>query len=198
MWSWLIAATIGFHTEIVDWESVHMLKLFMWRFPYLDCFEIWFLCVTSTSLVEILMLRIYDSVVGASGCGDSCCTLSGSSEELICNPEDVEASANCTHDAETVCSKCHIPICNECWSCMFKNQPAPKALANDNFIGYMLSFFIHSKVTWIEACPLSVIQKCLLFAEIFVQTYTMLLVSHDLQQFFKSFWFHGYVVSNWI
>ena len=36
-----------------------------------------------------------------------------------------------------VCSKCHIPICKDCWSLARSNKSIPKALCNDNVIGYM-------------------------------------------------------------
>ena len=35
-------------------------------------------------------------------------------DEAICNPEDVERTAACQHEDDTVCSHCRIPICNEC------------------------------------------------------------------------------------
>ena len=77
-------------------------------------------------------------------------------DEAICCPEDVTRSAACRHDDETVCSKCHIPICNECWHLAQQNAKIPKALANDNLISYAHAFIVSEKVTWFEAtiaCP---------------------------------------------
>ena len=81
-----------------------------------------------------------------------------SDSEVICNPEDVVRSALCTHtDPGVICHKCNIPICNECWSFSMNEKDIPKALANDNFIGYIRKYFLQHNVTWLEAtiaCPL--------------------------------------------
>ena len=78
--------------------------------------------------------------------------------EALCNPQDVVRSSNCTHDsADTVCSSCSIPVCNECWKYATRSEDIPKALCNDNFIGYLRNFFLEHSVTWLEstiACPL--------------------------------------------
>ena len=77
-------------------------------------------------------------------------------DEVFCNPEDVVATDLCAHDATTVCSRCRIPICNECWTLACLNRPIPKAFCNDNFTGYIHAFFVQNDVTWIEAiiaCP---------------------------------------------
>ena len=72
-------------------------------------------------------------------------------EEALCNPEDVLAGETCKHGADVVCSKCHIPICRECWTVGAQNQKIPKALACDNFIGYAHRFLVQHKVTWLES-----------------------------------------------
>ena len=72
-------------------------------------------------------------------------------EEALCCPEDVRASARCRHDAHTVCSCCDIPICNECWMLASAAAKIPKALACDNYIGYVHKFIVDEKVTWLEA-----------------------------------------------
>ena len=77
--------------------------------------------------------------------------LDKNNDEAICCPEDVEKSVKCRHDDDTVCSKCRIPICNECWRLTQSNAKIPKALANDNIIGYANAFIIAEKVTWLEA-----------------------------------------------
>ena len=81
----------------------------------------------------------------------------GSFEEALCNTEDVKRSAACEHEAgDVICSHCSIPICNECWRYALRRKSIPKALANDNFVGYMVSFFLTENVTWLEAtiaCP---------------------------------------------
>ena len=80
----------------------------------------------------------------------------GQSEEALCNPEDVRSTQQCKHDEHTVCSKCDIPICNDCWSLAIADLPIPSALCNDNIIGYMHRYFVDHKVSWIEAtiaCP---------------------------------------------
>ena len=78
--------------------------------------------------------------------------------KVIWNPEDVVRTKNCTHVTPgLICHKCNIPICNECWNHSMKDQSIPKALANDNFIGYTRKFFLQHSVTWLEstiACPL--------------------------------------------
>ena len=75
----------------------------------------------------------------------------GRDDEAFCCPEDVLRGAACQHDDETVCSKCRIPICNECWGLAKRKQKIPKALANDNFIGYAHPFIGAENVTWLEA-----------------------------------------------
>jgi len=75
----------------------------------------------------------------------------GEDEEVMCNPEDVLRSTLCRHDEHTVCSKCRIPFCNECRRLTKQNQKIPKALTNDNFIGYMNRYLVEHKVTWLEA-----------------------------------------------
>mgnify|MGYP000518008479 FL=1 len=75
----------------------------------------------------------------------------GRDDEAFCCPEDVLRGAACQHDDETVCSKCRIPICNECWGLAKSKQKIPKALANDNFIGYAHPFIGAENVTWLEA-----------------------------------------------
>ena len=78
--------------------------------------------------------------------------------KIICNPEDVVRSVYCTHkDDGAICHKCHIPICNECWQFSMHDKDIPKALVNDNFIGYIRKYFLERSVTWLEAtiaCPL--------------------------------------------
>jgi len=72
-------------------------------------------------------------------------------EEILCNPEDVEATSSCEHDSTTVCSRCRIPICNACWNKATRHRKIPLALANDNFVGYVHAFFVEHNVTWLEA-----------------------------------------------
>ena len=73
-------------------------------------------------------------------------------KECICNPEVVQPSEVCKHDVDTgVCMYCDIPICNECWKHTANFRNIPKALANDNFIGYIQKYFLQHSVTWIEA-----------------------------------------------
>ena len=72
-------------------------------------------------------------------------------EEILCCPEDVKRGKSCRHDDQTVCSRCHIPICNECWHKGTTNQKIPRAMTNDNFLGYAHRFLIENKVTWLEA-----------------------------------------------
>ena len=75
----------------------------------------------------------------------------GKAQDLICNPEDVRRTAACKHDDNTVCTKCQIPICNECWSLAVSDELIPKALANDNYVGYAYRYFVENDVTWLEA-----------------------------------------------
>ena len=77
--------------------------------------------------------------------------VAGSTEEVLCCPEDVLRGARCTHDDLTVCSRCQIPICNDCWRLSKNNCKIPKALANDNFNGYAHAYIVAAKVNWLEA-----------------------------------------------
>ena len=55
-----------------------------------------------------------------------------------------------------MCHHCLIPICKECWNIATDFKSIPKALANDNYHGYMHWYFVQQKVTWLEAtiaCP---------------------------------------------
>ena len=45
-------------------------------------------------------------------------------------------------EAHTICSRCEIPICSECWHLSSKKMKIPKALCNDNFIGYAHKFVV--------------------------------------------------------
>ena len=84
-------------------------------------------------------------------------TYCGQKLEIICNPEDVRSSRACTHNAEEICTECAIPVCNSCWQLAGRGEKIPRALANDNFIGYVHNFFVVHDVTWIEAqiaCPI--------------------------------------------
>ena len=75
----------------------------------------------------------------------------GRDDEAFCCPEDVLRGGACQHDDNTVCSKCRIPVCNECWGLAKRKEKIPKALANDNFIGYAHPFIGEANVTWLEA-----------------------------------------------
>ena len=75
----------------------------------------------------------------------------GRNEEVMCNPEDVIRSLHCRHDENSVCSRCQIPFCRECRRLTTQNQKIPKALTNDNFIGYMNRYLVEHSVTWLEA-----------------------------------------------
>ena len=78
-------------------------------------------------------------------------TTEGSEELLLCCPEDVTKSSSCRHSEEWVCESCWIPLCSTCWFALLNERKIPKALANDNFIGYADPFLIKHKVTWLEA-----------------------------------------------
>ena len=80
----------------------------------------------------------------------------GRVDRVLCCPEDVCRSTRCRHPDNFVCGDCYIPICNDCYRLAIDKQKAPRALANDNFIGYAHRFIIENKVTWLEAtiaCP---------------------------------------------
>ena len=51
----------------------------------------------------------------------------GKLEEAMCNPEDVIIGRRCNHDGTRICSRCEIPICNECWRYSVRNEKIPKA-----------------------------------------------------------------------
>jgi hypothetical protein len=71
--------------------------------------------------------------------------------EILCCPEDVQQSTKCNHGDDFVCEQCWIPFCTTCWHSLRRDLKIPKALANDNFIGYVAKFFVEHKVTWLEA-----------------------------------------------
>ena len=73
----------------------------------------------------------------------------GTARELLCNPEDVDIS-DCRHDDQYVCKSCRIPICDDCWKRSLQRQPIPKAITNDNFIGYMHDVFWYHEPNWLE------------------------------------------------
>ena len=72
-------------------------------------------------------------------------------DEVLCCPEDVCRTSLCQHDAQHVCAHCNVPVCNECWRLSLLGLKIPKALANDNFIGYVHRFLVEQRVTWLEA-----------------------------------------------
>jgi hypothetical protein len=78
-------------------------------------------------------------------------TTEGLEELLLCCPEDVTKSSRCQHSEDWVCEFCWIPLCNTCWFALRNQRKISKALANDNFIGYVNKFVIEHKVTWLEA-----------------------------------------------
>ena len=81
--------------------------------------------------------------------------LSRGDEELLCCPEDVLKSAKCSAECrrrdDYVCPGCKVPVCRECHRLSELNRQIPKALANDNFIGYVHRFIVENQVTWLEA-----------------------------------------------
>ena len=80
----------------------------------------------------------------------------GGVHRVLCCPEDVRRSATCRHADHFVCSECAIPICDDCYRMAADKQKIPRALANDNFIGYVHRYIIENRVTWLEAtiaCP---------------------------------------------
>ena len=80
----------------------------------------------------------------------------GGVERILCCPEDVTRASRCRHSETFVCEECRIPICNECFELSISHMKIPRALANDNFIGYIHAFIVQNKVTWLEAtipCP---------------------------------------------
>ena len=80
----------------------------------------------------------------------------GTVEHVLCCPEDVIPSTKCRHDETYICEQCQIPICNECYVLSLKKQKIPRALTNDNFIGFVHPYIVENKVTWLEAtiaCP---------------------------------------------
>ena len=71
--------------------------------------------------------------------------------EVLCNPEDVMASSRCQHNvSDSICSECSIPICNQCWKYATRFDDIPKALCNDNVVGYLRDF-LGSNVKWLES-----------------------------------------------
>lgn len=75
----------------------------------------------------------------------------GKREEALCCPEDVFPSKYCKHSDEVICSKCFVPICQECWDLVLRKEKIPKALCCDNFIGYAHHFLVQHNVNWLEA-----------------------------------------------
>ena len=73
---------------------------------------------------------------------------------LLCCPEDVVCDQ--AHGApDELCESCSIPLCLHCASLLHKSrslkQRIPRqALANDNFIGFVSSFWESHRPRWIE------------------------------------------------
>ena len=87
-------------------------------------------------------------------------TADGCFWDLICCPEDVVCSAECSHqngsgvhERHIVCKHCVVPVCAECYDhiCRAPLYASPMALANDNVIGYTYKTILKYKVSWIEA-----------------------------------------------
>ena len=70
--------------------------------------------------------------------------MAGGDCEILCCPEDVSLSRHCRHNQDHVCSRCNVPICNECWRLSRQSRKIPKALTNDNVIGYVHKFLVSS------------------------------------------------------
>ena len=68
-----------------------------------------------------------------------------SKTKVCCKPEDVERTPRRRHDDDTICSSCKLPVCNECWSLTMRKQAIPKALTNDNYIGYINKYFVEKQ-----------------------------------------------------
>ena len=71
--------------------------------------------------------------------------------DLLCCPEDVTKTKQCRHNDDFVCCHCKIPICIEWFHLSTIDCKIPKALASDNFIGYVHKFLVEHKVKWLEA-----------------------------------------------
>lgn len=69
----------------------------------------------------------------------------------MCCPEDVLRSAKCQHDDDTICSKCHVPICSDCWLPAKGKAKIPMALADDSLISYAHTNRVVEDVTCLEA-----------------------------------------------
>mgnify|MGYP005676530665 CR=1 FL=1 len=54
----------------------------------------------------------------------------GGYESILCCPEDVQTSKQCSHNSTSVCKHCLIPICNECYDlslhCLLYTSPSPR------------------------------------------------------------------------
>ena len=69
--------------------------------------------------------------------------------DVLCCPEDILCDEQ--HPRSHLCRKCRIPICWRCRRYIFyKHMPPPMALTNDNFIGYVSSFWARWQPKWIE------------------------------------------------
>ena len=80
-------------------------------------------------------------------------------QRLLCCPQDVVRCLRCKHKRQDLCSKCSIPLCKECATCVVwkKTQNIPMVLANDNWWGYTSCLLFKYQVTWLEA---AIVQPC--------------------------------------
>ncbi len=73
--------------------------------------------------------------------------------EILCCPEDVQLSARCKHNTNTLCPHCEIPLCKTCFRhcCVKTDENIAMGLANDNFWGYTILVLYKYQVPWVEA-----------------------------------------------
>ena len=98
--------------------------------------------------------------------------LFGCTEDVTCSacPSTQQHEKELTEEpfCRTLCPHCKVPVCTECRVslCNFnensKVSSVPKALANDNFYGYVHKLLVQKAVTWLECTAASCVWSTIL------------------------------------
>ena len=84
-------------------------------------------------------------------------------QAIICCPEDIKCAAE--HDSREIYECCQLPLCYRCLQISLKttedDHKIPRALANDNFYGFVDPTIVEYGVRWIELAAASPILNCI-------------------------------------
>ena len=84
-------------------------------------------------------------------------------QPIICCPEDITCSGE--HDEQEIRKCCQLPLCYKCLLISLEatedDYKIPRALANDNFYGFVDPTIVEYGVRWIELAAASPILNCI-------------------------------------